>query len=174
MEKSAIRHYAKEIRAALDIKGISQILTERISSLEEYKPSKTVLLFYPKAGEIDITGLAINSDKNFCLPKTRNGEIIPCCWNSDTQLKLGAYDIYEPCSEKIPQNNLDIIILPGLCADKNRNRLGYGKGCYDKFLANTDALTILPIPDEMLFDNIPAESHDIKPDIIITPTKIIR
>jgi len=174
MEKTTVRNIAKHIRSTLDIHKLSRLLVKRIRETEEYKAAKTVMLFYPKKFEIDLTDLIKDINKNFCLPKMIKNELIPCCWTTETKLELSSFKVYEPCNITTPTHSIDLIILPGLCADKNRNRLGYGKGCYDKFLIHYEGVTLFPLPDELLFEQIPTAPHDIKPDIIITPSQIIR
>jgi 5-formyltetrahydrofolate cyclo-ligase len=57
-------------------------------------------------------------------------------------------------------------------ADKRGNRLGYGKGFYDRFLLQTTALKVGFVFDEFLFDEIPVEEFDVKLDVIITEEEL--
>ena len=64
---------------------------------------------------------------------------------------------------------LDVIIVPALAADKNNNRLGYGKGFYDRFISKYSKIhTITAIPKELLFDKLPVNNFDMKIDTVIT------
>ncbi|MBR2526366.1 5-formyltetrahydrofolate cyclo-ligase, partial [bacterium] len=74
----------------------------------------------------------------------------------------------EPQTKPENPDIIDLIILPALAADKNNFRLGYGKGYYDRLLSKTTAKTILPIAKELVFENLPVESHDKQVDIVIT------
>ena len=79
---------------------------------------------------------------------------------------------------------LDLIIIPGIVFDKNKNRIGFGGGYYDKFLYklkenhnknNTKLPLIVAVCyDFQLLNSIPYEKHDIKPDIIITEKQTIK
>ena len=69
--------------------------------------------------------------------------------------------------------SIDWIIVPGVAFDKKLNRLGRGKGYYDKLLVQTSATKIGICYELQLFDEIPAEPHDIKMDFIITENNII-
>lgn len=173
MDKIVTRNCAKFIRTKLNLYHISNQIVERIRELPEYKEARVILLYYPKAGELDLTALA-EDDKAFCLPRIQQRILQACPWKVGDQLVLSTFQVQEPLTAAINPIEIDLIITPGLCADVQRNRLGYGKGCYDEFIPRTNAVTIFPVPDELLFNKIPTEPHDIKPDIIITPTKIIR
>lgn len=67
-----------------------------------------------------------------------------------------------------------VVILPCLAADKNGNRLGYGSGWYDKFLAQHPGATKIGlVPEMFLLEQIPHEPHDKKLDILITQVRIL-
>ena len=172
MDKIVTRNCAKFIRTKLNLYSISNLMVERIRELPEYKEARVVLLYYPKVGELDLTAL-VEDDKEFCLPRIEQRILQACPWKLGDELVLSTFQVQEPLTTAINPMDIDLIITPGLCADVQRNRLGYGKGCYDEFIPRTNAVTIFPVPDELLFNQIPSEAHDIKPDIVITPTKII-
>ncbi len=64
--------------------------------------------------------------------------------------------------------NLEIIFVPLLSVDKMGNRIGYGKGYYDRFLTNTNALKIGLVFEDFVLDEIPFEKHDVKLDGFIS------
>lgn len=61
----------------------------------------------------------------------------------------------------------DLIIVPGLFVDKAGNRLGRGKGYYDRYLADSDAACIFLGYSFQVIDAIPAEAHDRKIETIL-------
>ncbi|SMO34498.1 5-formyltetrahydrofolate cyclo-ligase [Gracilimonas mengyeensis] len=86
-------------------------------------------------------------------------------------LKSNKWGIREPDAEEeeeVPVEELDVVIIPMAAADRKGNRLGYGKGFYDRFLAKTNARKIGFVFKEFLFDEIPVEEYDVKLDVIIT------
>ena len=173
MDKIITRNCAKFIRSKLNMYGISKCLTERIAELDEFQQDQTVMLYYPKEDELDLTEL-YTEKKEFFLPRIEKGKILVCPWDFGDKLTKSSFNVYEPLTEPVDPQILDLIIMPGLCADVNKNRIGYGKGCYDEFLTYCNAKTIFALPDELLFNSVPTAIHDIKPEIIITPTKIIQ
>lgn len=165
--KTDFRTKAKIIRKELDINKISMIICEKIKLTEYYKNAKHILVFYPLKYEVNLLPL-INDSKQFYLPRI-NGDILEICpYKINDKLTNNEYNIKEPNTQPIKTNLLDLIILPALAADKNNNRLGYGKGFYDKLLSKTDAKTILPIPKALVFDKIPTEKYDQKVNLVIT------
>ncbi len=172
MDKAEYRKKAKKIRKELDIDGISLRIQEKIQQMSSYIEAKDVMLYYPKEGELNLLGLA-GDKKDFYLPRLDNTDILPCPWKCGDTLCLSRYKILEPYTEPVSAGDIDLIILPGLCADKNKNRLGYGKGCYDRFLEKCKAATIFAVPDELIFDAIPVEIFDKKADVIVSQCRII-
>lgn len=74
----------------------------------------------------------------------------------------------------MPKEKFDIILVPIVAFDKNLNRIGMGSGWYDKFLAcNPQALKIGIAYDESYVQNIESEPHDVRLDIVITPTRLL-
>ncbi len=164
--KTELRIKAKNIRKTLDIKNISHKLCEKIKALDEYKNAKNVLIFYPLEYEVNLLEL-INNEKNFYLPKIKDETLEICPYKHGDMLKLNQFRIQEPITKSVSSDNMDLIILPALAADKNNNRLGYGKGYYDRLLKNTKATTILPLPKVLIFEQIPTEEHDKTVDILL-------
>lgn len=66
------------------------------------------------------------------------------------------------------------LIIPGLGFDRSGNRLGRGKGHYDRFLQNYEGLKIGVCFEEQLCKEVPSEVHDIKMDYVVTEMKIYR
>lgn len=96
-------------------------------------------------------------------------------FHSLTELVLSKWQISEPGGTEIVESELiDIVLVPLLCFDKKGFRVGYGKGFYDKFLANCreDCLKIglsYFQPVEEINDN---HSQDVRLDYCLTPENI--
>ncbi len=90
------------------------------------------------------------------------------------QLKINSYGIPEPDSEAtVYHGEIDITIIPLLAFDQKGNRVGYGKGFYDRFLAGMNTrkigLSFFGAIDEIKDVNL----DDIRLDACITPQKLI-
>jgi 5-formyltetrahydrofolate cyclo-ligase len=93
----------------------------------------------------------------------------------NTRIKTNEYDIPEPVDGiEVPASKIEVVFVPLLAYDLQGNRVGYGKGFYDKFLKNTNAIAIglsFFEPEKLIKDR---EKHDIKLDYCITPKNIHR
>lgn len=77
--------------------------------------------------------------------------------------------------KRIDPRDFDIMLIPGVGFDRQRNRLGFGAGCYDRYLERIreDCLSVGIAFDEQIVDELPADPHDKKMDFILTPTQVI-
>ncbi len=94
--------------------------------------------------------------------------------HSKIYIELIPNRIYD--SQEIPKNKVyDLIIVPVVGFDRTGNRLGYGGGYYDKFLARNKCRQTIGLAYSFQeVENIPAEEHDQKLDLIITEKEIIK
>lgn len=97
----------------------------------------------------------------------------------DTELRLlkNKFDIPEPIGGTVCHlSKVQWILVPLLAADRLGNRLGYGKGFYDRLLGDTQhKITKVGLSVGPLFDLFPfAEAHDIRLDYCITPFETIK
>lgn len=168
LTKNELREKAKEIRESLDMEKISERIVAKIKTLDVYKNAQHVMLFYPLANEIDLLPL-LEDNKNFYLPKIEGEDMLVCPYKIGDKMSISSFKTQEPKSEPINPEILDIIFIPALMVDKNFHRLGYGKGFYDKFLSknNLKALKIVPVPQELIVEEIPSNEQDQKFNITI-------
>lgn len=113
--------------------------------------------------------------KHFFLPRVNgvNLELLPY---EQTRLHLGAFHIEEPTGDDlVDPASIDMIIVPAVALDHNRNRLGRGKGFYDRLLRDLRATTIGVAYDfQLLNDLLPVEPHDVALDFVITESHFLR
>ena len=112
---------------------------------------------------------AWDQGKQVAVPKIIGDEMIFCFINSWKELKDGYRGIPEPTDCKIADADSPLVIMPGVAFDKCRNRIGYGKGFYDKFLKKHPHSHTIALAFELqIVDKIPFDSFDIRPEILIT------
>lgn len=114
-----------------------------------------------------------HTKKHFFLPRVNgvNLEILPY---EKSALRLGSFYIEEPEGDDIqPIDSIELVIVPAVAYDRKGNRVGRGKGYYDRLLADTRATKIGVGYDFQLVDDIDTESHDVIMDAIITESSMI-
>lgn len=96
--------------------------------------------------------------------------------NLETDIFTGKFGVSEPLSscEEIPLSQFDLVLVPGVAFDLNGNRLGRGKGFYDRILAEASGIKCGIGYDFQLLETIPTEGHDAKVDFIFTPSRGVR
>ncbi len=166
--KTDLRIKAKDIRKSLNISKISATLVGLISKHPAYMDAKNVMLFYPTKYEMNLLGL-LSEGKNFYLPKVMAQDLLVCKYQEGEHLIKSDFNIFEPCSDPVEPDVLDLVIVPALMVDKMGYRLGYGGGFYDRFLAKyPDVKTLCALPKELCIETLPHENFDIPIDIIIS------
>lgn len=104
-----------------------------------------------------------------CLPKTKEMEFYLI--NSFDQLELAYFNIMEPLpnkAKKVNNNEIDLLVVPGLIFDKKGYRIGFGGGYYDRFLTSFKNKTVSLLSSYQLKDEIPRMEHDLPVQHLIT------
>lgn len=103
-----------------------------------------VLSFYPIEANNEVNTFLItdylhfkNPNLHICYPKTNlaDGSMVAIKCDADSIFEANAYNIPEPMdTEVVDAANFDLVIVPMLAYDEKGNRVGYGKGYYDRYL----------------------------------------
>lgn len=179
MDKSQIRKKIKDLRSMLLDMEKDAAASDVFSCLEKspaFMVAENILMYHSLPDELPTRSFIKkwNSKKRFFLPRVNgvNLDILPY---DESRLELGSFHIEEPKGNNVVDpSTIEVIIVPGVAYDRNGNRIGRGKGFYDRLLAETKAVKIGVGYGFQLFDEIPAESHDIRMDFIITPNHCIK
>jgi len=183
-EKKDIR---KKIRDIADkspkeeLQWKNRLIEKNLYSLLEYIKAKTIHIYLSSfCCEVDTFPIIKNFiEKNgkvlVPIVDEENHELLHSELKSLHGLKRSRFNIWEPERKYIVNpNNTDLIIVPGIGFDLKGNRIGYGKGYYDRFLVNSDAPKIALTYEFQIIDNIPTTNNDIPVNIIVTESRIIR
>lgn len=163
-----------------DVKKNSNAIMDKITSLDIYKQSKVVFIYMDFKNEVITSNLIkhmLSEKKRVVIPYTDsiNTVLIPSEITKESDLKQNSFGYFEPKSI-LPVNieEIDLVIVPGVVFDKNLNRIGFGKGYYDKILnrLKPSAKKVALAHDFQVLEDIPAEEHDVKMDMIITEKNI--
>ena len=94
--------------------------------------------------------------------------------NSTEDLSIGTFNVREPNESCLSNSSeINLIFVPGVAFDNNGNRIGHGKGYYDRYLSNTTAIKVGICFESQLVNSIPTEDHDIQMDYVITEKQIL-
>lgn len=148
----------------------------KLIELSCFKSAKKLLSYVSTPIEVDtlrFIDYCLESGKEVAVPQCVGENMIFRLIKSRNQLKKGAYGIMEP-DESFPavtdfENS--ICIVPALCFNKSGQRLGYGKGFYDRFLEASGCYSIGICYEDFIRD-FPAETHDKAVDVIVTDWRI--
>ncbi|MEF9961108.1 MAG: 5-formyltetrahydrofolate cyclo-ligase [Erysipelotrichaceae bacterium] len=172
MDKQAIRTTLIQQRKMLSKTAIetksNQIMKQLIPYLKDYK---CIAIYMPCNGEVDLSPL-LTLDHKFYIPKVEKTEMNFYEYHQD-QLIESSFHILEPTNHhKIKKEQIDCMIVPLVAFDSNKNRIGYGKGYYDRYLQTHTFKTIGVAYDFQRVEQIEPDPFDKKLDKIITEIKI--
>lgn len=142
MDKKEIRkNVLKDRKNKNNIISSNKVINEIISSniLDKYN---NIGIYYPIGNEINVMELLnIYKDKKFYLPITKD-EISFASYKIGDELVDGPFNTKEPKGNIVKRDLIDCFIIPCVAISKDKRRLGYGKGYYDRYLANYNGLKI--------------------------------
>lgn len=209
--KKEIRKRIREARNCLtemEVEIRSDLICRRILSLSEYKEAESVLCYMAFRNEVDLKSIMSTSwreGKKIYLPRmdAGTGQMEFYLHTPQDDLPVNAMGIREPSPDRptfpefCKEGERVLMVMPGVVFDRERRRLGYGGGFYDRYLAemapdlkektsrmhiNRDGnetmiyLTTLAAAYELQLvkDPLPEEETDIRPDILVTEENIYR
>lgn len=157
----------------------SKLIVSHFTVMPEYKNSAVIMLYLSAKNEPDTLNLAriaLNDGKKIVVPITNTADNTLSLSYIDglNSLKVGAFGILEPI-KTVPcgYDEIDAVVVPGLVFDKKGGRIGYGKGYYDRFFENTNAVRIAFCYDFQIVETAATEEHDVGMDIIVTESGVI-
>ncbi len=181
-EKRLIRKYLLNKRKKKYFKISDAFFSPLIHLIKKTKKNKKIkiAIYIPGSFEVDVLKiLNIEYFKKFTFLLPVIGEHNSMNfykWKKNDILYVNRLGILEPFKSKISIPNL--ILVPLLAFDKKKNRLGYGKGFYDKFLnrynkVGNKILTVGVAFSFQKYNNLPVNTKDYKLDYVMTEKGII-
>lgn len=148
-----------------------------IKSMAVWRQAQHILCYWSLPDELpthESVNQWLEAGKNIYLPRVKGDdlEIVPYhgaqSLDDNNQFHIG-----EPVGDAVDPACLDLIIVPAVALDAKRNRLGRGKGFYDRLLSTTECPTIGVVCDFQLVDEVPVEPHDRPLDCVVTSDGVI-
>lgn len=169
MRKEALRKEILARRRAAFSPSLSAEICERAAALEAFRNASSVMVYFGTGSEVDtsrLLALCHRSGKKIAAPRVLNAKDMEAAWLGPGGFVRGSFGIWEPTGDVAA--DVDLIFVPGVVFDKNKNRIGYGKGYYDRFLEGQHAVTVGLAFSCQLVPEIPADPHDRQLDMILT------
>ena len=183
---SAKPDFRKSVRAAIrelpqDYLSFSDAaITERFLALPEFRHAKRIFAYLSVGREVDtaqIIASAVGLGKEVYLPVVQGDGIMEFArYDSAHMLQNGSLNIPEPdaSAERAVPCPADLLIVPGLCFDADKYRMGLGGGYYDRYLAKYDVLSVGLARERLMPASVPRETFDLPVKILMTEERIIR
>ena len=178
MDKNALRQEMKQKRREFkDKEKASLKACENLIKTEEYKNAKCVCVYMSAFGEVDTSHIIADCQKNnkrILVPITNVETTTLSLAEFSGEFEKGAYGINEPETKVFAKfDEPDFIVIPGICFDKKGNRIGFGKGYYDRLLSETRGFKAGLCYNFQVTDAIDSDIHDVKMDAIITDEGVL-
>lgn len=184
MDKKQLRQKYKLLRQTLqddEIEEKSLELANQLLQLECWDKT-TYHIFLPIESQKEVNTeyvlqILAGKDKNIVVSKAdfETREMTHFLLTDATKIKVNHYQIPEPVDGiEVPSSKIDVVFVPLLAYDEKGNRVGYGKGFYDKFLATcrTDCIKIGLSFFRPEISVEPVDLLDVKLDFCVTPDAI--
>lgn len=163
----------KELRAQLAKARphSSEGLTQQLAQIASSCGAKTIASYVPLATEPDVSEFnrLASQSANLVLPRI-SGTTLE--FASGEQVR-GQFGIQEPTGKSVELASIELMLVPALAVDEIGNRLGKGKGFYDRILASFSGLSVAVVFDSEVLGTVPSETHDQRVVMIATPLRTL-
>jgi 5-formyltetrahydrofolate cyclo-ligase len=183
MPKQSLRTAMLERRRRIstaDRAAWGQAAQSRLLSTPEYVAANVLALYSPVRDEVPtdtIFHAAREAGKRLAYPRVAATGLEFVEVSDLDGMRPGRFGVLEPVGVSLlPLATIDLMVIPGVAYDLEGFRLGYGKGCYDRFLHGSD---VKPLRAGFCYElqltaSLPVENHDIAMHLLITESRILR
>ena len=175
MRKADLRQLIRERKRQFTPQQLEELSLAAVSSLMKLpriQQAKTIMLYHPLPDEVSTLPLLEQwHDKTLLLPRVIDDEHMELRrFSGPADLQQGAFGIMEPCGELFTDyQQIDVAIVPGMAFDDQGNRLGRGRGYYDRFLSRVPYIYKIGLCFRFqLVDELPNSENDIRMDLVIS------
>lgn len=175
MDKTALRREIREKkRAMLEAEMISR--SEKLGALfvqsQAYQNANTVYGYLPYNQEVRTVPMleqALRDGKRVAVPKIYGDTMRFIYLNDLSKVEKNTMGIPEPVEDgPVAEDKTALVLMPGLAFTKQGDRMGYGGGFYDRFLAEEqDHPTVALCYDFQIVESLPTEEFDIPVDTVL-------
>jgi 5-formyltetrahydrofolate cyclo-ligase len=180
--KKEIRQHYLSVRKQFDPQTqsiASAIICDHILNTNAYQKAQKIAFYHAMGGEVDLQAIvkhALTENKKVYFPKIKNnGSLDFVHVGKHTRWSKNRFGIPEPLSLKCTSvENLDILFIPLVTFDKTGNRLGHGKGYYDRALCAHKPKQLIGVAYafQCHATALPHDPWDVPLDAVITETSL--
>ena len=173
MEKKELRTLIKTLKKQHTKEQLLEQSEQILAKLErhpDFIKAEKVMLYSALPDEVQTQAFLEkwHLKKTIILPTVVGDDIIPVEFGKDTAFAVGDFNILEPQNEPYT-GDFDLIVVPGVAFDRKGNRIGRGRGYYDRFLSKHLNVKRIGICfDFQLVDEVPTEPFDILMDEVVS------
>ena len=159
-------------------RAASERIREQVLRLPEVATAETVFVFVSFGSEVDTHGLIdslLARGQQVAVPRIMDATTIRAVpMSSWDDLIPGKWGILAPLRDDPAPGPFDAAIIPGVAFTATRQRIGHGRGYYDRWLeANPVGASIALAFERQLVPELPVEPHDRPVDMIVTEERVI-
>lgn len=180
MDKTVLRQEFINRRKALsttEISDKSKLICHRLQSQSFFQEAQTILSYFAFRNEPHLEAL-FSLNKTWGLPRCVNQQLIWHHYQFGDRRVVGKFDIWEPNPDLplLDVRQIDVIFVPALACSQRGDRLGYGAGFYDRFLATLEhqVITVGIIFECCFVPELPRDPWDIPLDFVCTEKQLYR
>ena len=171
--KSTVREQMRQKLAgwtAAERLEASHALVERLTGLDVWKKATVIGLFAGRSDEMETSllwAVEQSAGKTFLYPKVVGDDLHFLVVEAHADLQPGKWKLHEPRGgePRVPE----LVLVPGVAFDAQGNRMGRGKGFYDRWLAAyAEVRTVGVCFDVQIVAELPVEPHDRRMDLVVT------
>lgn len=166
-----------QLRNQLSRRGVlpkqSKNIIQKLEQHPLFQKAKRVLLFHSLPDEVNTHDLIerYKDKKIIILPSVVDDHLELHVYNATSTVVVGAFHITESQGTIVPEveyDTIELAIIPGVAYDRKGNRLGRGKGYYDRLLPKINCHTIGLCYPHQVVSELPHEPHDIPVNEVLT------
>lgn len=183
-EKKEVRRQIRALKRAMtddEKRRQSEFIMHQVEQMTAFLEAQTVLLYWSMDDEVQTHDFVDRwcQSKKILLPCVDGDDLLlrpytgRDCLVAGEQFGIGEPAAYDATGNALPVftdlEAIDLIIVPGVAFDRDGNRLGRGRGFYDRMLKSTpNALKVGLAFDFQMLDKVPTEPFDVKMDFVIS------
>ena len=180
MTKKELRQQIKQLKGMTPVamrEVEAGMVFNTIQAMPAWQQAQHILCYWSLPDELpthETVNRWLEQGKSIYLPRVKGDDLEIVPYHGAQSLdENNRFHIGEPVGDAVDASCLELIIVPAVALDAKRNRLGRGKGFYDRLLSNTKCPTIGVVCDFQMVEEVPVEPHDRPLDCVVTSDGVI-